>query len=179
MENLARPIAIGGAIGLLAAGMLALPTMLPPTLAHEEPARTLLSTSNELFPRPLSADMFVKPPRFITEPYVATEVIREATVRKIGFGKTEFVRIATTATGTYSSDALDSPHVLYPGFHVNPDYVEWERSGVIASLDGQRWVMIRPAPSNSFVQVFPFKGGRLGIREDGSVCAKVGRSMYC
>ena len=40
------------------------------------------------------------------------------TVRKIGYGQTSIVNIITTSSGVYSSDALTSPHVLYPGIHV-------------------------------------------------------------
>ncbi|WP_417580147.1 hypothetical protein [Pelagibacterium sp.] len=50
---------------------------------------------------------------------VSLEPIASAIVRKVGFGHVWDVNIATTSSGTYSSDGLVSPHVLYPGISVN------------------------------------------------------------
>ena len=41
-------------------------------------------------------------------------------VRKIGYGRTSFVTIATTPTGVYSTDGLASVHVRYPGVFTAP-----------------------------------------------------------
>ncbi|WMT87893.1 hypothetical protein NO932_04615 [Pelagibacterium sp. 26DY04] len=49
---------------------------------------------------------------------VSLEPISTAVVRKVGYGHVTEVNIATTSTGTYSSDGLASPHVLYPGIEV-------------------------------------------------------------
>jgi hypothetical protein len=43
-------------------------------------------------------------------------------VRKIAFGHPTVVTIVTTSSGTYSSDAITSPHVLYPGIEVTPTH---------------------------------------------------------
>ena len=51
-------------------------------------------------------------------PDVSLEPISSSVVRKVGYGHVTEVNIATTATGTYSSDGLVSPHVLYPGIEV-------------------------------------------------------------
>src|SRR5690606_32731286 len=43
-------------------------------------------------------------------------------------GRVSYVTRSTTATGTYSSDALTSKHVLYPGIEVNqvhPRHKNW------------------------------------------------------
>ncbi len=53
-----------------------------------------------------------------TEPGVSLEPLSTVTVRKIAFGQTSFVTVTTTSSGVYSSDALASPHVRYPGIHV-------------------------------------------------------------
>ncbi|AKR54537.1 hypothetical protein XM25_01680 [Devosia sp. H5989] len=55
-----------------------------------------------------------------TEPNVSLEATHTAVVRKIEFGRTSFVKIMTTPSGTYSTDGLASPHVRYPGIHVTP-----------------------------------------------------------
>jgi hypothetical protein len=52
------------------------------------------------------------------EDSVSRTATNHTTVRKIGYGETSIVNIITTSSGVYSSDALTSPHVLYPGVHV-------------------------------------------------------------
>lgn len=118
MQELKKPIIVGAVIGALAAGILALPSLLPSAMADEEPARTLLKSSDEIFRKPIDGADFVKPDWTI-EPWVATEPLSQTTVRKIGYGRTEYVSIVTTATGTYSSDGLASRNVLYPGITEN------------------------------------------------------------
>lgn len=54
-----------------------------------------------------------------TEPGVSLEPQSTSVVRKIGYGETRFVSVATTASGTYSTDALQSPYVRYPGIIVD------------------------------------------------------------
>lgn len=56
--------------------------------------------------------------RLAYDPSVSTEPTARAQVRKIAFGRVSTVDITTTSTGTYSSEALFSPHVLYPGIAV-------------------------------------------------------------
>lgn len=53
-------------------------------------------------------------------PGVSLEPLSTSIVRKIAYGKTSFVSIATTASGVYSSDGLTDPHVRYPGIFVEP-----------------------------------------------------------
>jgi hypothetical protein len=55
-----------------------------------------------------------------TADWVSLDAEYNTTVRKIEFGRVTDVNIATTSTGTYSSDALVSPNVLYPGITVEP-----------------------------------------------------------
>lgn len=52
------------------------------------------------------------------EDYVDLNPISSATVKKISAGRVFTVDIATTSTGTYSTDAMRSKHVLYPGIDV-------------------------------------------------------------
>ncbi len=49
---------------------------------------------------------------------VSREVLSFTNVRKVAFGQESLVSVATTPTGTYSTDGLASPHVLYPGVDV-------------------------------------------------------------
>jgi hypothetical protein len=124
----------GGLIGLVVAGTLVLASMLPPAIADEQPFRTLLNTGDELMPdAPLRP--FFKP-HWTIEPSVNTDIVKQVTVRKIGYGRTEFVDIVTTPTGTYSSDAIVSPYVRYPGIHDTRRGPE----GFLAIWDGSEWM---------------------------------------
>jgi hypothetical protein len=142
-----RPILAAGLIGLAVAGSFAVTSMLPAALADDEPWRTVLSTEEELLPDdPLPA--FFKP-RWTIEPSVNTDVVKQQTVRKIGYGRTEFVDIVTTPTGTYSSDALASPYVRYPGIHDT----ETEAGGVFAIWDGSEWTSLDAGGARSFAVI--------------------------
>ena len=147
-----RTIATGGLIGLLVAGTLALPGLLPPAMADDEPARTMLKTGDELLPDKLTAEMFVKPD-WTFEPWVSQEPLSQTTVKKIGYGKTTVVSIVTTSTGTYSSDAMSSPHVLYPGIS-------------------------RTTPARSFEIIVPNRHGYVTIDPEGA-CVELAWAVYC
>jgi len=54
------------------------------------------------------------------EDWVATTPLSGASVKKIEFGRISQVDIAITETGTYSSEAMFSPHIQYPGISVEP-----------------------------------------------------------
>lgn len=51
---------------------------------------------------------------------VATTPLSTTRIKKIEGGSVSYVTITTTETGTYSSDAMFSPHVQYPGIAVEP-----------------------------------------------------------
>lgn len=52
------------------------------------------------------------------EPWVDTVPASTSIVKKIEGGKVSYVTIVRTSTGTYSSDAMASRHVEYPGIVV-------------------------------------------------------------
>jgi len=175
MSDYLRFITGGSIIGLLAAGMLAAPSLLPPALADEEPARTLLSTKDELWPPRFDTDILVKFD-FTVEPSVSTDVVKTRTVRKIGYGRTEFVEIFTTPTGTYSSDGLASAHIRYPGIHKEPKRASL---GQIALWSGGLgWVAFKEIDAGSFVTITPFEGGQLVTSDEGN-CVFIGEAAYC
>ncbi|HEX4298113.1 MAG TPA: hypothetical protein VHZ56_08820 [Devosia sp.] len=117
MADIARVIAIGGAIGALVAGSLVAPAFLPAVMASEPTA--LGSTAAKLFPPPFDPKSLRKFDIVLDE-QVSTDVKRTQTVSKIGYGEKSTVTIITTPSGTYSSDALGSPYVQYPGFDKAP-----------------------------------------------------------
>jgi hypothetical protein len=49
-----------------------------------------------------------------------SEPLSVTRIKKVEYGKVSYVDVATTISGTYSSEALFSPHVKYPGIHVVP-----------------------------------------------------------
>ena len=50
--------------------------------------------------------------------WVATDPLSTTRIKKVEAGKVSYVTITTTATGTYSTDAMFSNHVQYPGIDV-------------------------------------------------------------
>ena len=50
--------------------------------------------------------------------WVATDPLSTVRVKKVEAGKVSYVTITTTATGTYSTDAMFSNHIQYPGISV-------------------------------------------------------------
>lgn len=169
-------IAAGGLVGLSLAGAFAIPSILPPAMAQEEPARTLLKSADEIFPEPMAE--FFKP-EWTVEDYVSTEVISRQTVRKIGYGRTEFVDIVTTASGTYSSDAVNSPYVLYPGIHDTQPVATAAGFGLLGLWDGDSWTVLKSFGAGSFVDIVPFDGGKTLVHEGGACVMLDNDSVYC
>lgn len=53
--------------------------------------------------------------------WIATDPLSTTRIKKVEAGRVSYVTITTTATGTYSTDAMFSNHVQYPGINVAPD----------------------------------------------------------
>jgi hypothetical protein len=117
MSEFVRTVVICGAIGAIAAGGLSFPVFLPAALADEQPMKTILASVDDLFPaNTFDPDSLVK---FDVDDSVSTEVIKQQTIKKISFGRVTTVTIVHTPTGTYSSDAVRSRNVRYPGIEVS------------------------------------------------------------
>lgn len=168
--RVAAAMAIGfGGVAFL----FALPTLLPPAIAKEEPARTLLSSASEIFPPAFDFGSLAKYTYDVT-PAVSTEVVKQSTVKKIGYGNTEFVQVVQTPSGTYSTDALQSPYVEYPGILKKRVH---DQIG-IASWSNGRWVVEKPISAGSFVTITKFDGGQLIVTDDG-MCVTTPTSVSC
>ncbi|MDC9822481.1 hypothetical protein PRN20_01945 [Devosia sp. ZB163] len=169
-----RTIMAVGAMGAGAAFLLALPDMLPPAVAGEEPIRTLLSTPGELWPPAFDPDKLMKWDYYV-EPGVASEAVADTTIRKIGYGRTTYVSVMETASGTYSTDGLASPNVEYPGITKEP------KPGAPQLLwlwGGGRWGTAMAFSGSSFLSIAPLDGGALVVTEDGT-CVVRKDSIYC
>ncbi len=158
-----------GAIALL----LALPSLLPPAIANEEPAHTLLSSAREIFPPPFDFDGLARY-TYDVSPAISTDVLKESTVRKIGYGNTEVVRVVQTPSGTYSSDALASPYIEYPG--ITKKRVRGAMG--LAFWSNGRWVVEKTVSAGSFVTITRFDGGQLIVTDDG-MCVTRANGIIC
>jgi len=149
---------IGALAGSVATFVLAAPSIVPLAWADEQPIRTLQAVKQntlDLFER----DMELFKPQWSTEPSVSQDVQSNQVIRKIEAGRTSFVQVVTTSSGVYSSDALDSPHVRYPGIHREVDH---DFDGVAALADGH-WVGLGLHDAHSFVAVVPMTGGGFAV----------------
>lgn len=70
---------------------------------------------------------------------VSTEPLTRTRIKKIEYGRVSYVDITTTSSGTYSSDAMFSPHVKYPGVHVGR--TKHGQYGSVSIWDGKsQWI---------------------------------------
>jgi hypothetical protein len=79
--------------------------------------------------------------------WVATDPLSTVRVKKIEAGKVSYVTITTTATGTYSTDAMFSRHVQYPGISV--EHAEPIQTQFSYWTNG-RWSAFRTSNAGSF-----------------------------
>lgn len=184
MNEIVKTVIGCAVLGLGVSGALALPSFLPvaSAVADEQPMKSLLRSTTQLFPKQLDGSVFVKPD-WTVEPWVSTEATDTQTVRKISFGRTTFVTVATTRTGVYSSDAIGSPHIRYPG--INGDIADATVTsdaapvGLIGTWDGDRWAVQKSLTAGSFVTVVPFGGGQALIDENTACAFMANGSVYC
>jgi hypothetical protein len=96
--------------------------------------------------------------------WVATDPLSTVRVKKVEAGKVSYVTITTTATGTYSTDAMFSNHVQYPGISVERDssdtynrFSYWSRG---------KWFSFGTAYGDSF---FYYRNGNVGVSRRGDI----------
>jgi hypothetical protein len=111
-----RTVAISSALAIAVAGGLVSPALFPQAFANE-PQHQLVRAAKDIFPPPFDPSKLKKFDIELADT-VSTEPLRTQYVKKIAFGRPTVVTIITTSSGTYSSDAITSPHVLYPGIDV-------------------------------------------------------------
>jgi hypothetical protein len=113
--------------------------------------------------------------RITHEDWVSTTPISNSRIRKIEYGRTSYVDIAVTETGTYSTDGFASPHVLYPGIEV--EEVSSREPFAIALLGGRgHWVVTPLVRGSSFLNLRTGPGER--IISDGSTTCLLSRSYF-
>lgn len=168
-------VALGALIGTAAAVTLTLPDLIPAAIADEQPVARMMAEADELvdaiIPQP-RAELFK--PDWSVDATVSTEVLESVTVRKIAGGRTSFVTIATTPSGVYSSDALASDNVRYPGFHAQRSAA----TGVMTTLGTAGWTVLKPMSAGSFSYLVRNGRGYSVITDTGS-CHVIDGSMVC
>ena len=91
-------------------------------LAAIGPGAVLDALADEFAPGGINPDNLVifedQPYTVEHEDWVSTDPLSTARVKKVEAGKVSYVTITATATGTYSTDAMFSEHVQYPGISV-------------------------------------------------------------
>ncbi|WP_417308113.1 hypothetical protein [Devosia sp.] len=180
MKSDTRTIITTAAVIGGAAMLMALPSLLPPAIAKAEPMATLLSSANEILPPAIRMDDLVRwdfksAPGVVIDDSVSTEPLGYSEVEKIGYGRSETVKIVETATGVYSSDGIYSPYVRYPGIELQPDmgaalFAIWGGAG--------GWTFLRSMTAGSFLSMTPFDGGNLVVTDDGT-CVVTKRAVSC
>lgn len=168
-------VALGALIGTAAAITLTLPDLIPAAIADEQPVARLIADADELVKAVVPArraELFK--PDWTIEDSVSTEVIESVTVRKIAGGKTSFVTIATTPSGVYSSDALQSDNVRYPGMHARGG----GPTGLLTTLRAGGWTVLKPMAAGSFAYVVRNAHGYSVITDTGS-CHVIDGSTVC
>lgn len=80
---------------------------------------------------------------------VSTDPLSTTRVKKIEAGRVSYVTITNTASGTYSSDALFSPHVQYPGIDVTRIYPQ--PANQFSYWSHGHWTTVITSSANSFI----------------------------
>jgi hypothetical protein len=105
------------------------------------------------------------------QPWVSQDPTSTQVVKKVEGGNVSYVTIASTATGTYSSDVLYTNHVQYPGITVT----EVARNGEpLSSWQNGRWFSFSSRGANSFYSV---RAGDVRVTGWGSRTCVTGRDF--
>jgi hypothetical protein len=116
--------------------------------------------------------------RITYEDWVSTTPLSNARIRKIEYGRTSFVDIATTQTGTYSTDGFASAHVLYPGIEVEEEPGREPFAVAFLGGRGQGWIVAPLIKGSSLLHLRTGPGER--ILSDGSTtCILSGGYSIC
>lgn len=165
-----RHLLLGMTLGALCATALAFtgPGMVIDTFADE--------FLNEVVAPGFDASKLVffedRPYEVTPEEWVSEEPTSSAVVKKIEAGKVSYVTIATTATGTYSTDALFSDHVQYPGISVE-ELPVYPRNR-FSYWSGGHWNSFTSSVGNSF---FSYRSGNTRVTTWGNMTCVSGKGF--
>lgn len=106
------------------------------------------------------------------EDWVSTKPLSTEIVKKVEAGRVSYVTIATTETGTYSTDAMFSDHVQYPGISVEEVPGFWHNH--FYYLGGGSWHSFSSSRGNSF---FSYRSGSTRISSWGDLTCVSGKGF--
>jgi len=107
-----------------------------------------------------------------TEDWVSQDATNSQMVKKIEGGRVSYVTIATTPTGTYSSDAMFSRNVQYPGIAVEEAP---PRGGSFSYWGGSKWFSFSSRAARSFLYL---RSGDTRILTYGNTTCVSGKSFW-
>lgn len=108
--------------------------------------------------------------------WVDTTPTGKTRIKKVEFGRVSYVDITTTSTGTYSTDAMFSRNIQYPGITVHEVAPQVASAISVLGLGG-RWVALPLAPGNSFVHIRA--GNHATLSGGGVTCIFTRYSTIC
>lgn len=104
---------------------------------------------------------------------VSTDPLSTVRVKKVEGGQVSYVTISTTASGTYSTDALFSNHVQYPGIEVT-ELPRYPRNH-FSYWSGGNWYGFSSGGANSF---FHYRAGDTSVTRWGDVTCVSGANYH-
>lgn len=162
LGTIAGAVIVGGLVGVL---------RLPPAIADE-----LDTTLAEILPpagTSIDPDSLVKfddrDYAVTYEDWVDTNALSRVTVRKIAFGRQSVVTVTSTDSATFSSEAMFSPNIRYPGVHVRA-VPGGAQSPIAAYLSPNGWVTTALLDAGSFLYIAPTDLGGGALITDDRVC---------
>lgn len=108
-----------------------------------------------------------------SEDWVSSEALSTEVVKKVEGGRVSYVTITTTPTGVYSTDALFSDHVQYPGIEVT-ELPRYPRNH-FSYWSGGNWYGFTSGGANSF---FYYRDGSTSVTNYGDVTCVSGRHYH-
>jgi len=110
------------------------------------------------------------------EDWVATAPLTHSRVKKVEMGRVSYVDITTTATGTYSTDALFSNHIQYPGITVT-DRTKPATVNRFSFWNGGSWTSFGTRGAQSFLTIR--SNGTVIHRRGNQTCIGTGSFYSC
>lgn len=153
MRRLAKSLGLGALVGIAVAGVLTSPAWLP-ALASENVVAPVLSVATGTSASTYDPESLIKyEDRTYSVTYddsVVQEPTRQLRIKKIEYGRVSFVDIAETASGTYSTEAMFSPHVRYTGITVKRVRDEQTMIRLFDWSNTSGWTELRLGDAGSF-----------------------------
>jgi hypothetical protein len=108
---------------------------------------------------------------------MSTEVLANFSVKKLGYGKVTEVKVFRTPTGTFSTDGLFSPKILYPGIKVTP--AAEPIASIFSWIPGFGWAQLNGLASANSTVYFGGSGNSSFVATDSGTCYRGPNFITC